>query len=728
MRLFRKRNKNNKGFSLVEVICAIAILSLTSTAIGSTMIMSTKNYQRGNAEVDVQKEAQTTTNLIGNLLVDAYQVNKTDTEVEPGVYQTTYMKIDGDGVTYELTYDPGTGVITYKEKRTGKASVEGVLAENVSGLLVGDLTNFKTDRKVKVDLSVDKNGRSYDASYNTSPRNTAAFNIGAEQSAIIICENDIVLEPGQHDFELPIDIYGNPSSNGFYWSALTTAGPNSEVGATSAITSSAEGVKIKLSPDAKGTLTFTISTNATKDVPGVGTIPLDTKTVTIRVRRADSISYTKTATDDLKKDCVYRIEASVGSDHIGYFDKVIGKTFDDDYKNPRYVDFDVVGTSNAKFTILNANMDEDVDAPYIEIKLDEDLPMGEKITVTMTSKHAAGSTYTDYNKSNVNYATVTNVCEIKNADQAIVPDSGIRRGNDNFVQFHNTIDVSTISSTFKGDSNYLANGNNGRYMFRFREKGTTINSPYYRLVDKGIANNKFNAEETWPWKAGLAYEIDVILVGIDNAESANPTMWFPQDDQLLSELQATYPNLQKGWTDEDAANEHACTTFAEYGGTLEIGAAIMKWKDASGNYVESIGSEVVHNGFTVNVGSIAKAIEFDGINMMTSHYPTPSYLADFYIWIDGNGGAAGHWEKIINVSNYFTYEYSNTQFKLTEVKPLASGHDFKIVPKIKDTYKTIDSYTLNSVTYSSDAIVNESVIFELANPSTGKGCIYFNVN
>jgi len=727
MRLFRKRRKNNKGFSLVEMICAIAILSLTSTAIGSAMVMTTKNYQRGNAEVDVQKEAQTTTNLIGDLLVDGHDVKKTDSTVN-GITYTTKLEIICDGITYELNYDPDTGVINYTETKTGETAQTGILAENVSAFNVGDLSDFKVNRNVEIDLSVDKNGRSYDASYNTSPRNVSAFNYGSQKSAIIVCESEVVIEPGQSNFELPVEVYGNPTVDNFQWSAITTAGPNSEVGTYTDITRTTKGINIKLDPNAKGILTFTLMTADKKNVPGIGEVPLDTKTITIFVRRADRVTYTMTSTDHLKKDCVYRIEATVGSDHIAYFDKFIGKSFDDNYKNPRYVDFQVTATTNAKYTILNENTDEDRDTPYIEIKLDEDLPMGEKITVTMVSKHAAGTT--GYNKENVHYADVTNVCEIKNAQQAIVQDSGIRRGNDNFTQFHHTIDVATVSSTFKSDSNYLNNGNNGRYMFRYRVKGTNANSPYYRLVDNGINNNKFNANETWPWKAGLAYEIDVILVGIDNADSATPTMWFPQDDQLLNELKTTYPNLQKGWTDEDAANEHACTTFAEYGGTLEIGAAIMKWKDASGNFIESIGSEANHNGFTVSTGSVNKHLEFDGINMMTSHYPHTSYCADFYVWVDGNGGAAGYWDKIKteNLSNYFVYEYSNTQFKLVEVKSLASGHDYKIVPKIKDTYMTVDSYTLNSVTYSGNIIVDENVIFELANPTTGQGCIYFKVN
>ena len=48
MKLFKKRIKgNNKGFSLVELVCAVAIFGVAATAIGSAMVVSAQSYSRG---------------------------------------------------------------------------------------------------------------------------------------------------------------------------------------------------------------------------------------------------------------------------------------------------------------------------------------------------------------------------------------------------------------------------------------------------------------------------------------------------------------------------------------------------------------------------------------------------------------------------------------------------------------------------------------------------------
>ena len=54
--------------SLVELVCAVAIFGVATTAIGSAMVVSAQSYSRGTYELDVQQEAQITTNLIGNLV------------------------------------------------------------------------------------------------------------------------------------------------------------------------------------------------------------------------------------------------------------------------------------------------------------------------------------------------------------------------------------------------------------------------------------------------------------------------------------------------------------------------------------------------------------------------------------------------------------------------------------------------------------------------------------
>lgn len=56
--------ENNKGFSLVELLVALAVSSIVLTALGYMIITGLKLYGRNNAHVEVQSEAQTAMNLI----------------------------------------------------------------------------------------------------------------------------------------------------------------------------------------------------------------------------------------------------------------------------------------------------------------------------------------------------------------------------------------------------------------------------------------------------------------------------------------------------------------------------------------------------------------------------------------------------------------------------------------------------------------------------------------
>lgn len=62
---------NNKGFSLVELLVALAVSSLVLVALGYLIITGLKLYGRNNAHVEVQSEAQTTMNLLIDNIMEA---------------------------------------------------------------------------------------------------------------------------------------------------------------------------------------------------------------------------------------------------------------------------------------------------------------------------------------------------------------------------------------------------------------------------------------------------------------------------------------------------------------------------------------------------------------------------------------------------------------------------------------------------------------------------------
>lgn len=59
-----------KGFSLVEVIVSLAIMTIVAGSIGAFMVAGNNSYMRGNREVTIQEEAQLTANQIIDLIID----------------------------------------------------------------------------------------------------------------------------------------------------------------------------------------------------------------------------------------------------------------------------------------------------------------------------------------------------------------------------------------------------------------------------------------------------------------------------------------------------------------------------------------------------------------------------------------------------------------------------------------------------------------------------------
>ena len=63
--------KQNKGFSLVELIIAIAILVIVTGAVCSFIVITSRNYANGNNDIGVQQEAQLAFNQISDVVIDA---------------------------------------------------------------------------------------------------------------------------------------------------------------------------------------------------------------------------------------------------------------------------------------------------------------------------------------------------------------------------------------------------------------------------------------------------------------------------------------------------------------------------------------------------------------------------------------------------------------------------------------------------------------------------------
>ena len=414
MKLFKKRRKlNNKGLSLVELVCAVAIFGLATTAIGGAMVVSAQNYSRGTYELDVQQEAQTTTNLIGNLLYGATEAK----------YDNNVLVIEGEGIEYHITYNPTDKKLEYAEYiGEGNPPATGTLAENVTSFstnLDDSGNKFKADKNVEITLAIGKNNRTYEATYSTTARNGVADSSGIEDSASIIIDNELLLEPGQSR-AMPFEVVGNIANKAISISAGTGIsavqnGSNITVSATDA---------------ASGEIFFTVATIEKKrdDLGNLTADPLASATVRVKIRRVDSISSPMDADNDqmadsnalisgtnYRADAVYRIDFRIVEGVDGSnLSKEYGKAYDMDYVNPRQFDitWDMTGME-AGYTKEQYVTDVQIvntDNPYITFKLGRDMPGNSIITLTATAKHPAG-----VNKTSDPYKStpVTDVVQIK---------------------------------------------------------------------------------------------------------------------------------------------------------------------------------------------------------------------------------------------------------------------------------------------------------------------------
>lgn len=92
--------KNNKGFSLVEMLVAVAILSIVMLAIGWILSAMSKSFGNSQKEIQLQDSVQTTYSVVSNLMKEAQSVNKGITDKYGSVV------VDGDRVyIFEETVD-----------------------------------------------------------------------------------------------------------------------------------------------------------------------------------------------------------------------------------------------------------------------------------------------------------------------------------------------------------------------------------------------------------------------------------------------------------------------------------------------------------------------------------------------------------------------------------------------------------------------------------------------
>lgn len=200
---------NNKAFTLVEIICAVAILAIVSVSVMSFISISSNSFKESNKEVNLQYEAQLAINQIKDMIMDSNRAvcYYEAAETNPGssdldhIFLVLNERATGDvAAPYEypaikIWYVPSDNKIYYADhtfsymdlkdkyedsshstvdmKELGAAITtanSGVLADHVSSFLINDAT-AETTGKVTLKLGLTIGETTYDSSATVVMRN-----------------------------------------------------------------------------------------------------------------------------------------------------------------------------------------------------------------------------------------------------------------------------------------------------------------------------------------------------------------------------------------------------------------------------------------------------------------------------------------------------------------------------------------------------------------------------
>lgn len=190
--------KSQKGFTLVELLIVVAIMSIVALAVCSFIMSGVRSYHEANNDINVQQEAQLAMNQITDVLIDMngkleYVCCKDSQEqtvckddeltFEPDEKLLWYQGEESGGQNYCFLWDKASENLYYAQTNTVEQypSVKepensgqwALLARRVTQFTV-DLSQFDEKRVVQITMKFICGDREYTTSNNVTVRNKVA--------------------------------------------------------------------------------------------------------------------------------------------------------------------------------------------------------------------------------------------------------------------------------------------------------------------------------------------------------------------------------------------------------------------------------------------------------------------------------------------------------------------------------------------------------------------------
>lgn len=351
--------RNQKGFTLVELLVGMAILSIVAAAITSFIVAGSRSYAAANTEIVVQQESQLAMNQISDVVIDTTRsvnyvgyaadgsvsqqavkdadftidvedksltlFNGVETQVfnEHGVLQynpdgsvkTEITGGNGNQKNYQFYYDKSEEKLYYSEIELSDdvfpEAGRVLLAEYVKDFSA-DLSQVEEKRVVQLTVSYEYNNRIFDTSNNITIRNKVLVNdINLEidktvELSIRPKENMVVLEPGEnyYKFSTPRIDGRNIIDKSVKWEILPEE-QSKLTGSDTGFTDEANGIIHISSQEKVNSFEVTVTTNAVDSEGNHASAK-----VVVYVKRVKSVALNKSADSDSENGAA---EISAGS-------------------------------------------------------------------------------------------------------------------------------------------------------------------------------------------------------------------------------------------------------------------------------------------------------------------------------------------------------------------------------------------------------------------------------
>lgn len=225
--------ENQKGFTLVELIIAVAIMSIVLLAVCGFIVVGSRSYASANTDISLQQEAQLALNQISDVIIDTTDsINyggKSDTasEMEMVLKDSEFSgeptekclvvvnrkASNNDNPSYWFSWNKADEVIYFNtsddvvdESHPSPVFVDAdkaVLAQHVKEFHI-DISQFEENRVVMISMTFANGDREYTTSNNITVRNRVALNkidvkpMKRATEMTINTVSSVTLEPGDH--------------------------------------------------------------------------------------------------------------------------------------------------------------------------------------------------------------------------------------------------------------------------------------------------------------------------------------------------------------------------------------------------------------------------------------------------------------------------------------------------------------------------------------------------